>query len=62
MRRYFPLKAIIAITAIAVLEGVALGYGQDGVSLAAAIAAIAGLGGFAIGQAQAKKGNDKPPE
>lgn len=62
MRRYFPLKAIIAIIAITVLEGLAMGYGVNGVSLAASIAAIAGLGGFAIGQAQVKKGNASAQE
>lgn len=56
MRQYVPVKTIVAIICITTLEATAMGYGVNGVSLAAAIAAIAGLGGFAIGQARAKKG------
>jgi len=60
MKKYFPYKAIVAIKAIAVVEVCAMGYGLDGVSLAAAIAAVAGLGGFAIGQTMAKKATTPP--
>lgn len=43
-------KVLIAIICIAVLEGIALWRGMDGAIFGLAIAAIAGLGGFTIGQ------------
>jgi len=62
MKQLIPYKTIVAIIAISIVEICAMGYGMNGVSLAAAIAAIAGLGGFAIGQAVTKKGSAAPPE
>lgn len=46
---------LIAIIAIAVLEGVALWKGIDGASLASAFAIIGGLGGYEISQARIKR-------
>jgi len=43
-------KVFAAIAAITIIEIVALITGQNGVLLGAAIAAIAGLGGFEIGR------------
>lgn len=42
------LTAIVAIAAITILEGLAILKGIDGILLAGAVAAIAGLGGFTI--------------
>ncbi|GAH21603.1 unnamed protein product [marine sediment metagenome] len=44
------MKAIIAIVAIALLEGYAIYTGIDGALFGVAIAAIAGLGGYIIKQ------------
>ena len=57
-----PVRAIVAIVSISVVEVCAMGYGLNGVSLAASIAAIAGLGGFAIGQSVAKKESSSEPK
>jgi len=62
MKKYLPVKALVAIITIGIVEICAMGYGMNGVSLAASIAAIAGLGGFAIGQAVTKKAIVPPPE
>ena len=48
-------KAIIAILAITIIETLAIFRGIDGALLAAAIAAIAGLGGYQIGKRKLKK-------
>ncbi|MBA7637425.1 hypothetical protein ES703_45069 [subsurface metagenome] len=47
------MKTIIAIIAIALLEGLAIWQGINGALFGIAIAAIAGLGGYSI---KAKKG------
>jgi len=41
------MKTLVAIIAIALLEGLALWQGINGTGLSIAVAAIAGLGGFA---------------
>lgn len=41
---------LVAILCITILEGIALLTHTDGVLLGAAIAAIAGLGGFIVGR------------
>jgi len=43
-------KFLVAILAITIIESIALLTHTDGVMLGAAIAAIAGLGGFGIGR------------
>jgi len=43
-------KIIAAITAITILEGLAIWQGIDGALLGLAITAIAGLGGYSIGR------------
>jgi len=48
-------KAIIAVIAITILESIALIKDIDGALFGIAIAAISGLGGFAIGKAPSKK-------
>lgn len=45
------IKACVAMLSIAILEGFALSQGIDGVALSAAVAAIAGIGGFVVGKA-----------
>lgn len=48
-------KAIVAITAIVILEGLAIWQGINGALLGLAIAAIAGLGGYEIGIKRQRK-------
>lgn len=43
-------KCLLAIACITLLEMVAIWRGLNGVALAAAIGAIAGLGGFGLGR------------
>lgn len=45
------MKTIIAIIAITILEGFALYQGIDGAILGIAIAAVSGLGGYALKKA-----------
>jgi hypothetical protein len=47
----YRLKGVIAIGAITLLESIAMLKGYNGVTLSASIAAIAGLGGWAVGRA-----------
>ena len=49
------MKTIIAITAIVILEGLAIWKGMDGALLGVAIGAIAGLGGYTLGTAKKPK-------
>ena len=44
------IVTVVAIIGIVILEGIAVYKGMNGVSLAAAVGAIAGLGGFTIGK------------
>jgi len=46
---------LIAIIAIAVLEGTALAMHIDGATLSTAFAIIGGLGGYELSQVRAKK-------
>lgn len=48
-------KVLSAIVAIAILEGIALFMGMNGAIFGVAIAAIAGLGGYTIGQLKKPK-------
>lgn len=48
-------KVLVAIIAIATLEGIALWRGMNGAIFGLAIAAIAGLGGFTIGSIRKSK-------
>jgi len=52
-----PNKTIVAIIAITILEGLAIFKGINGAVFGIGIAAIAGLGGFAIGRFKRTKGN-----
>jgi len=56
------LTAIIAIIAICILELCALKAGINGIMLAGAVAAIAGLGGFVTGKLKAKNDTTKKKE
>lgn len=49
------MRVIVAIIAITLLEGVAVWTGTDGAAFGVAIAAIAGLGGYAL-KAKVNKG------
>lgn len=53
------LNTIMAILAICAIELVALKQGIDGVLLAGAVAAIAGLGGFTTGRLTAPTKTEK---
>lgn len=44
------VRAVAGIAAVTVLESVAMATGHNGTVLRLAIAAVAGLGGFAVGQ------------
>jgi len=46
---------LIAIIAIAVLEGIALWKGINGATLSTSFAILGGLGGYEVSQARAKK-------
>jgi len=50
---------LIAIIAIAALEGVALWKGIDGAGLASAFAIIGGLGGYEVSQSITKRKGGK---
>lgn len=50
-----PLTTIIAIICITILQAVALVQGVNGTILSATIAALAGLGGYAIGKYRRSK-------
>ena len=49
------MKTIAAITAIAILEALAIWKSIDGALLGVAIATIAGLGGYVAGTAKKQK-------
>lgn len=53
------INTVIAILAICVLEIIALKQGVNGIMLAGAVAAIAGLGGFATGKLSSKNDTTK---
>lgn len=44
------IKALVGIAGIVVLESIAMLTGHNGTVLRLAMAAVAGLGGFAVGQ------------
>lgn len=49
---FYNTKWFWSIIAVAFIEGYAISQGIDGIALGAAVAALAGLGGFAYGKSE----------